>query len=244
MIVGACAFSSAAHADLPNTAPVYGGDSLEAIGASLEHSVSASGQNDAHEDALRAEAERRMRADGDAASIVGGSVALSFGATLLIGGIGLASSATWGANDCAACMPSVLLVFGGAQLTVLGLVSLFEYGGPHRQRHHRRHVDELVHAMSLSSIEAARTARAHRLTLGWSLFASGAVLVGSSVALFAMGHQAGFDDGVREALAGGSAFLGSWLTTLGTGELATKWTNEMALAPTRGGAMLGYERRW
>ena len=240
----ACAVAGAARADLPNTAPIYGGDSLESVGAALEHSVSGPRHDDPREEAAHDEAERRLRNEGDALSLAMGSTATSVGATMMIGGIGLASTAGSAGVDCPACLPSIILIAGGLQLTVLGLFGLADYGGAHRGRHHERRVNALVRAMSHASIEQASAARRGRLTLGWTLLASGAVLVGSGVALFAMGHQIGLDDGVREALAAANAFVGGWLVTAGSGTVATKWTNELALSPTRGGAMVTYERRW
>jgi hypothetical protein len=224
---------------LPNTAPIYGSDNLESIGAALEQSVSAHRQNDS-----RDEAERRLRADGDAESIAVGSTATSIGPTMFIGGIALAATADWNSKSCVACAPAVILMGGGFQLTVLGLFRLADYGGSHQGRGHRRRVDALTAAMSHPSLAAANAARRNRLTLAWSLVASGVALASSSVVLFAMGHRNGFDDGVREGLATGGAFVGGYLVTIGSGELATKWTNELAVAPTRGGAMISYERRW
>jgi hypothetical protein len=241
LFFGACTLGRAARADLPSTAPIYGSTDLDAIGAALEHSVSATGQNDS----LREEAERRLRASGDDESIGVGSTATSVGATMLFGGIGLATSADWNSKSCAACFPAVLLTMGGAQLTLAGLIALGEYGGPHHNgRGYRRRVNALVAAMEHPSIAAANATRRHRLTFAWTFLMTGVALAGSGVALFAMGHQSGFDDGVREGIAAAGAFTGGWLVTIGSGELSSKWANEMAVAPTRGGAMLTYERRF
>lgn len=237
VVVATCAFSYAAHADLPSTVPIYGGDSLDSVAASLEHSVPP------HDD-LRDEAERRLQRDGDIGSLVVGSVSASLGATLLGGGIALAAASDWKATDCPACLPEVILLMSGVQLSVLALFVLTSYGGEHHEKHHARHVDELVRAMRHPSTAAAKAARSERLTVGWSFVAFGAALVASSVTLFAIGHQDGFDDGGRMGLAALNGLVGSWLTTIGTTELATKWTDELAVAPARGGAMISYERRW
>ena len=238
-LLGMCALTSVARADLPSTAPIYGSSDLDAIGAALQHSVSATRQNDSTD-----EAERRLRKDADAASMAGGSAATSTGGTMLIGGIALASSASWGSTSCVACIPSVILLAGGFQLTVYGLIDLGEYGGLHKGRGHRRRVHALADAMSHASIDAANAARRNRLTLAWTLLTTGVALAGTSVALFAMGHQNGLDDDARESLAAVSALAGGWFVSIASEELATRWTNELALAPTRAGAMLTYEHRW
>jgi hypothetical protein len=239
-IVCACTFARAAHADLPNTAPIYGSSDLDAIGAALEHSVSAPRQNDS----LRDEAERRLRADGDDQSVAVGSTATSIGATLLAGGIFIAATQSWDSTNCVACVPSLLLIGGGVQLTIAGLLFLAERGSGHHGKGHHRRLEALVNAMSHPSIDAANASRRRRLTLAWTLLATGVAFAGGSAALFAMGHQSGFDDDARESIAAGSALAGAWLVTIGSGELASKWTDEMAIAPTRGGAMISYERRW
>jgi len=239
-IVAACTLTRAARADLPNTAPIYGSDDLQAIGAALEHSVSAPGQNDSSRD----EAERRLREDGEHQAIALGSTATSIGATMFIGGIFVASTSSWDSSNCVACFPSLMLLGGGFQLTLAGILFLADHDGNHHGRGHRHRVDALVSAMSHPSIESANAARRHRLTLAWTLLTTGVALAGGSVALFAMGHQSGFDDAAREGIAAASAFTGGWLVTIASGELASKWTDEMAIAPTRGGAMITYERRW
>jgi hypothetical protein len=239
-VLSATCVVGAARADLPSTAPIYGGESLDAIGARLEQSASAPG----HNDSLRDEAERRLRANGDAESVALGGTATSIGATMLIGGLAFAGTANWSTQDCVACLPAVLLIGGGLQLTILGLIGIGDYGGLHHGRGHGRRLDALVHAMTKQSTEAAASARRARLTLAWTLLASGVAFAGGSIALFAMGHQSGFDDEAREGLAAASALAGGWLVTIASTELATRWTNEIAIAPTRGGAMLTYERRW
>ncbi len=244
LLLGTWTLASTARADLPNTAPIYGSDNLEAIGAALEQSVSAPRQNDSNDSRARDEAERRLRVNGDAIDVALGSMATSVGATMLIGGIGLASSSNWKAIDCPACLPSVILIGGGVGLTLMGLFSLGDYGRPHLGRHHHRDVDVLVAAMSHSSARAANAARRSRSTVAWLFLASGLLLAGSSVTLFAMGHQSGFDDDAREALAAGGALAGGWLATIGSSELAARGADELALAPTRGGGMVSYQRRW
>ncbi len=133
---------------------------------------------------------------------------------------------------------------GGTQLSLLSVAMFASYGGPHHGRHHTRQVDALVRAMSHPSIAAADAARRRRLAFGWSFVASGIVLLASSVTLFAIGHQDGFDDGLRMGIAAFNGLVGSMMTNYGSGVLATKWTDELALAPVRGGAVIGYERRF
>ncbi len=157
VVLGACAVSRAAHADLPNTAPIYGAESLDSVGATLDQSVSEHGQNDS-----RSEAERRLRENGDATSIVVGSTATSLGATLFVGGIALGSSLDWKSPDCPACLSSLVLATFGFQLALVGLIGFADYGSDHAGRGHARRVRALVLAMSHPSLEAARAARCSR----------------------------------------------------------------------------------
>jgi hypothetical protein len=185
-----------------------------------------------------------LRLNDDAVAMAVGSTGTSIGATMMVGGIALASSANWGSGECPACIPAVLLMLGGFHLSLMSLFSLGEYGGLHQGRGHHRRVTTLATAMSHPSADEARSERLARMTVAWTFFTTGVALAGGGLALFAMGHQSGFDDTLREGLAGFGAFAGGWLVTIASAELAHKWTNELAVAPTRGGAMLTYERRF
>jgi hypothetical protein len=92
-------------------------------------------------------------------------------------------------------LPSLILLAGGIQLTLVGLFSIGA-------------VDELAAAMIHPSTGAASAERRRRLTVAWSFLASGFLVAGSSIAL-------------RE-----------------------RFRRRRAVAPTCGGAMISYERRW
>ncbi|HEY1960007.1 MAG TPA: hypothetical protein VGH28_30570 [Polyangiaceae bacterium] len=232
-------FAPRARADDGQSVPLAGQSdpsvaTLDQIAAALDHRTP--------DDERRAEAERRLRADGDAGAVAGGSVATSLGVTMLATGIALASKSDLSAADCPTCIPAVLLSIGGAQLLLVGLVDFLSYGGSHAGRHHARYVRTLARAMDHVSPDDARASRRRRLAAGWSLVISGTVLVAGAVTLFAIGHAPGVDDDTRMALGGASAFVGSWLTAFGADELATKWMTELAFTPARSGAVFSWSR--